>query len=119
MAEPTHEERPGIVPWVIGLQNDLAETKAENAELREIAQAFVPHPDQMSGWDDEDAPPEAVELLRMAGKFWGKPATAAEACDEQKFPSSTLYSSPPAASRLSEWVRETHHKTAEAAEGSE
>ena len=117
MAEPTHEERPGIVPWVIGLQNDLAETKAENAELREIAQAFVPHPDQMSGWDDEDAPPEAVELLRMAGKFWGKPATAAEACDEQKFPSSTLYSSPPAASRLSEWVRETHHKAAEAAEG--
>ena len=79
MAEPTQEER--LAAWIAELQLDLAETKVENAELREIAQAFVPHPDQMSGWDDDDAPTEAVEALHMAGKIWNEPATAAEAAE--------------------------------------
>jgi len=126
MTEPTHEEREErirslgksegmLVAWIAVLQGDIAEMKAENARLAEVRYLGLPCP--------------VCERLRLeydpvvrevtCEKCGYSTAQTAEACDEQKFPSSTLYSSPPAASRLSEWVRETHHKTAEAAEGSE
>ncbi len=57
---------------------------AECKKLRGIGERFVPHPDELSGWDDEYRDSDVLETLDMAGKFWGEPGTAEAAIAARK-----------------------------------
>lgn len=59
----------------------LAAKDVEIQRLREMLTRWVPEPQELSGWDDEDAPADAQDAIREACEVWGVPVP--EHCREE------------------------------------